>query len=474
MTNRRQFLPWAIWAVAATLLALGGSTHAEKRRFEQEREAHALRLSPATALRGLRAYLANDWDLLRAHSYASALLGRPYSSAYVKPRGDWEADFRAGVMPDPDAAPIASAGRPLIPYRDFWVEYPPGFFLFAVPPALVAPDAASYRITFSLLAAALLTAALVLVQALVTRLAGASRSAWLPAWAAVCVLALGPVVMNRSDAPVAFLVTAAVWAAVVGRPGLSGAALGLAIATKLLPVVLLPPLLLRWARGTGRPAAVRGLVAFGLAAIAPVLPFLATAGLSLSDALGYQSMRPLQIETSAAAVLGLLHAALGTPLRSIQSFGSLNLQGPGVGLATALTSIQMFVAVVGVWLWDRKADRDATDSASSILLPLTTLAALAACFVTAKVFSPQYLLWLLPLGVGLSRLAGRLSVLLLVACLLLSQLIFPISYDALSALAGWAFSLVAVRNILLVVWVGSLVGRLTAKAQAIVPSTRKS
>jgi hypothetical protein len=468
MTNRRAFLAWALWALAAAILALGGSTHAEKRRFEREHEAHALARSSATLLRAVRAYLANDWDLLRGHAYVSALLGRPYSSAYVRSRADWEAAFRAGVMPDPDAAPLVSPAHPLVPYRDFWVEYPPGFFLFAVPPALVTQEAASYRVAFSVFAAALLTAALILVQRLLARMGEQDRYIWLPAWAGLCALALGPVVMNRTDAPVALLVVAAVWAAVVGRPGLSGGALGLAIATKLLPVVLLPPVWRRWFQRRGPPVAARGLGMLLLAAFVPALPFLVMAGWALGDSLAYQWLRPLQIETSAAAVLGLVHAIFGTPLSSVQSFGSLNLVGPGVGVAAALTSLAMVVAVVGVWWWDRSRE-----SEPRVLLPLTAVAALVACFVNAKVFSPQYLVWVLPLGAGLSCLAGRRSLLLLVAAMLLSQLIFPISYEALSALAGWAFALVAVRNTVLALWVASLVGRLTAKAQASVPSTRK-
>src|ERR1700731_1144142 len=57
---------------------------------------------------------------------------------------------------------------------------------------------------------------------------------------------LGVVCTHRLDAVVSLLVCAAVWAASARRPGWSGAALGLAIATKLVPA-LLAPLLLAYA-----------------------------------------------------------------------------------------------------------------------------------------------------------------------------------------------------------------------------------
>jgi len=77
--------------------------------------------------------------------------------------------------------PAVPSARPLVPYRDFAVEYPPGFFLWALPPALITDDIDGYRLLFTLWMAALMTAALWLTMRIARRF-GASTNGDRGAW----------------------------------------------------------------------------------------------------------------------------------------------------------------------------------------------------------------------------------------------------------------------------------------------------
>ena len=71
---------------------------------------------------------------------------------------------------------------------------------------------------------------------------------------------------------------------------------------------------------------------------------------------------------------------------------------------------------------------------------------------TSKVFSPQFMIWLLPLAALLAtsrRVAGRVASCLVAAATLLSQLDFPSRYWDLVALHTGPIVLVSIRNLIL-------------------------
>src|SRR5581483_594735 len=79
----------------------------------------------------------------------------------------------------------------------------------------------------------------------------------------------------------------------------------------------------------------------------------------------------------------------------------------------------------------------------------TAAAASVATFVAfGKVFSPQYVIWLIPF-VPLVR--SRLASLLLVVVLVATQLYFPAHYSGLLDLRPWVTWLLLARNLVVVV-----------------------
>ena len=453
--------PWRVVLLVLALLTFGGLTHAGRRAVEREIADGTFGLTPRSALRGLRAYLTNEDDMQRCHAYAQAILGRSYRSYFVRSRAEWEPVFARGIHEDPDATPMVQSPAPLRPYQDFLLEYPPGFLLVLIPPALVAHTEDGYALGFKLEMAAswLLAVWIALRLARELGIAGDDQRR-IPTLFGVAILAIGMVATHRYDAFVAMCMLAAVLAAVRGRAGLAGLILGVGVAAKGVPLLLAPLLaLFVYERARDwRPAArfIGALLAIAGGALAATY---AAYGPGVLEAFAYHHDRPVQIESTPGALL-----AVGTWFRPgfvtvVHSFSSRNLRGPAVdavgGVAGAVTVLGLLAAVV--WLLVRlRAERDPQARLWTIIDGAVIL--LAGYVTLGKVFCPQYLVWPLPFAVLSSLRPGRgvarrrAGLALLVA----TQLIYPIAYGAVKALAPWATALVLARNLGVLVWAVTL------------------
>jgi hypothetical protein len=474
MTRVREMArQWRVVLLVLALLTLGGLTHAGRRGVEREIAAGTFRLTPRSLLHGLRAYLTNEDDMQRCHSYAQAILGRPYRSYYLHTRAEWEPIFARGIHLDPDETPMVEPSAPLRPYRDFLLEYPPGFLLVLIPPALVAHGEDGYALGFKLeMAASLLLAVWIALR--LAREAGvaAEDQRRIPTLFGLAILAIGVVATHRYDAFVAMCMLAAVLAAVRGRAGLAGLILGVSVAAKGVPLLLAPLLaLFVYERARDwRPAArfVGALVAVAGGALAAAY---AAYGPGVLEAFAYHRDRPVQIESTPGALL-----AAGTWFRPgfvtvVHSFSSRNLRGPAVdavgGVANAVTVLALLSMVV--WLLVRlRAERDPQTRLWTIFDGAVIL--LAGYVTLGKVFCPQYLVWPLPFAVLSSLRPGRgvarrrAGLALLVA----TQIIYPIAYGGVKALAPWATALVLARNVGVLVWAASLLRTAPVNAAATV------
>jgi hypothetical protein len=66
------------------------------------------------------------------------------------------------------------------------------------------------------------------------------------------------------------------------------------------------------------------------------------------------------------------------------------------------------------------------------------------------VFSPQYLVWILPLALLAALRRSRRSALLFIGLLATTQILYPFSYGALDRAESWVFPIVLFRNALLI------------------------
>jgi hypothetical protein len=337
-----------------------------------------------------------------------------------------------------------------VPYRDFAVEYPPGALPMFVLPALGnVGDSAGFRRSFETLMAAC-GSVLVIGVALALGALGARprRLYGGVALAAVAPLLVGSVVLTRFDLWPAALAVWAIAALLRGRLRLGHALLGVAIAAKIWPGVLLPLTVAHVWRTRGRREAFvcLGTVLVALAAI--VLPFVALAPGGVWDSVARQTTRPLQVESFGAALLVASHRVFGTSAAMVSSHGSQNLGGTAANVVGALQTIAQVVVLLAIWIVFARRTRSREELAQACA------AAVVAFVALGKVVSPQFMIWLIPF-VPLVR--KRAAAVLFVLALVLTQAWFPLRYwDYALHFNGTTTAIVLGRDVVLLALLGVL------------------
>ncbi|HUI37039.1 MAG TPA: glycosyltransferase 87 family protein, partial [Gaiellaceae bacterium] len=183
-----------------------------------------------------------------------------------------------------------------LPYRDVFVEYPPGAFAVFLPPTAFGAD--HYNAAFKTLMALCGAATIVLVALVLAELGASQRRIWIGVGLlALSPIALGPISLNTYDAWPALLTVLALWLLLRGWELPAFAVLGLAVSAKVYPLVLVP--LAGWfvwrRAGTRRTLLALGVLV--VVAAAAVAPFAAYAPHGVYESFHAQATRGLQIES---------------------------------------------------------------------------------------------------------------------------------------------------------------------------------
>lgn len=290
--------------------------------------------------------------------------------------------------------------------------------------------------------------AMALVDLAVLRmLLQARRSSGTSMGVALWILApalLGSVLWTRYD-----LIPAAFAAAAIRlRAGHISRAVsvGLGVGFKLWPVVALPAALIM---GRGRQRVL--VLAVPTAAVSFLLPaWLLNA--SLTTPLTWSAGRGLHIE-SVPASIALLRSVAGDRAEVEFRFGAWQLSGDlAGGLATGASVGMVLIVLLVAWTL-RKNVRRTPHADPELAAQLACVALLVGLLAVSKVFSPQYLVWVLaPIAVVLTdhRLARRrLIVTILTMACILTHAVYPLAYDAVLDQRPWALSLLFSRNLLI-------------------------
>jgi Glycosyltransferase family 87 len=341
-----------------------------------------------------------------------------------------------------------------VPYRDIPIEYPPAALPMFAMPAVGGATEATFRWRFQWLMA-LCGAGLIAVAGGTLRTLGVARRERfvLLAAAGLAPLLLGSVAFKRYDLWPALLASGSLLLYLRGRPRLGGALLGLAAAAKLYPAALVPLLVADVWRRRGREEALRSLAAVVAVFLACFVPFLAVAPHGTLRTFSIQVHRPLEIESLGAALLIAAHHLGLLSLSTVRSYGSVNLPPGGAESAGVVaTDVVELAALVWVWLacWRRRL------SPSGLATGAAAVVTMLVAF--GKVFSPQYLLWLMPFVILCDPRVRRPAVALLLASCLLTQAWVQHRFGLLERLGKPESVLVLVRD-LLVVGLAVLVAR---------------
>jgi Glycosyltransferase family 87 len=343
-----------------------------------------------------------------------------------------------------------------VPYRDFKIEYPPGALITFLVPVYLRKLAGYHGTYYDWFRVEILVIGLlsVLVMAWALAFLGVSRRR---AYAALCVAGLGPallgpIALSRYDYWPALFAVAAVAALVARRPALACGFAAVGTAAKVYPAVLVPLALIElWRRNGARGVAQGVAVAAGVLA-ALTVPLVAVAPHGVSWALHRQFTRPLQVESLGAAFFAAAHEVANVHLHVVKSFGSDNLVGSGPDLAVTLSSVATAVALLAVYMLYARSGR------SREQLVAAAAAAVTAYVAFSKVFSPQYLVWLLPVVPLVGGRRGLRAGALLVVVVGMTQIWEPYRYYGYyRSFAPWLTWLVIVRDVLVVALLAVLV-----------------
>lgn len=343
-----------------------------------------------------------------------------------------------------------------VPYRDFLVEYPPLALLpMLVPQLLNIVFGHSEPSYVGLFFAQNLLLCIATGWLLVKLAAEQSRLYARRAAIAYTVLAIAnsALLLQRYDIMPAFLTLLALW--MIDRPSVSGACLGLGVLAKLYPIVLIPMFAAFYWAQRQYSALVRFTAGAAIAAAVVMLPFASIGIGNLFGFLEYHKLRGLQIESVLAGLLLLGHQLGWTPVEVVLNYGAFHLNSPLANsiaqlLPVAFLSVSGLVFLLSLRrLWQGK----------SLVVPIVAI--LLTFVVTNKVFSTQYLIWILPFA----PLLRRSQVALFIAISVLSTLIYPHLYGRLLNLQGLAILVLNLRNLLTVGLLGWLLVELTDRVK---------
>lgn len=330
--------------------------------------------------------------------------------------------------------------RGKIPYRDFFIEYPPGSLLAFVPPALFSSNKVAYTGLFAIEMALFSVAALVLTALAARRLWGPGAYMVPALTFTVAAILLYELVLARYDAIVTLtLALSALCVALGGRYVLLAyASLGFGAAAKLVPALATLPL------ATLRRGAARGYGAFFAVLALFFTPPLLLASDGFIKSFAYQADRGLQVESLAASVL----LKLGWVSHTTFDYGAIEVRGRGVEFASSLsfplTAVLLLITALAMYR-EYRLGRLGLEQ-----YPRYAAALILAYMLGSRVLSPQYMLWLLPLVplVGKRFVKIGISAVFLAACG--ATRLVLIHYSDLVYLRFPGPDLLFLRNLLLV------------------------
>jgi hypothetical protein len=334
-----------------------------------------------------------------------------------------------------------------MPYRDFSMEYPPFSLLPMLLPAVVAGTAnkLAYVMAVVIENIAYILVSVVLVYRLLEGEFNRSRARRGGLQHLLLVGILGIILLWRYDAFVALLCVLSLSSFTREKMLAAGVWAGLAVAAKLIPLLLVAVLAGNLLARRRIPDLVRLGVGCGAALAAVFGPILLLAGGKALVFVTYHAQRGVQIESLHGGLLLLTQTLGGPAIRVVFNFGAFHLDSPWATALLPWTAplalLVIVAALVRAFVLLREQGGSARLTGSMIFLVLLVFT------LSNKVMSPQYLIWMVPFA---PFLRARQFALYAVICAL-TLLIYPLTYSHLLQMQAGSVLLLNVRNGLMIV-----------------------
>jgi uncharacterized membrane protein len=308
-----------------------------------------------------------------------------------------------------------------LPYRDFDLEYPPfALIAFILPRILtlgLTNNSYIYAFFFVIQNVFFSSINTILLLNIISKSNSQPHKILALIFYTLFAAIVSPVMLWRYDLFPTLLTVLALVTVISLRPTFAGIFLGFGIAAKLYPVILLPVFTVYYFANRS----YRAILNLWLGTVGTVflifLPFIITSHGKFFYFLTYHKERGLQIESFSAGIISLIHKFGFIEVKTIAGYGSRNIVSPLndiiLGLLPWLLIVLYSVMLINCFYRFRE-DRYDNQVVKNKSLVAYSLLALLIFIVTSKVFSPQYIVWIVPFA---ALLKPRQLILMLGICL---------------------------------------------------------
>lgn len=282
----------------------------------------------------------------------------------------------------------------LIPYKDYVFEYPPFSFVIFLIPRLFAWDETSFMFAYAIFAGLCYAGTSWLILDMVGDDQRTKRY--------VCLLLLVIPLMSlrfiitRNDIFACASMILALWLYKKDKVGLACIVLAVGTMIKLYPALMMVPIVCEYFSTKDYRKFLRCIVLFVSVCILINLPFMIIDFGTAFNYLSYHSDRNIEIESVISTPIFLAHLFGFTTIYSDWSSGSRNIVGEIPDMLSPYLFYVMAAAMVFVSVYVLyKFIRNRTDNNNFGLLCLSTLILILTFVTFNKVYSAQYMIWIL-------------------------------------------------------------------------------
>jgi len=384
-------------------------------------------------------------DLNTEYDYATRIV----QGGYLPPYPDYEAEY------DDTSQTIGHFVSHCLPYRDFNVEYPPLGMIFITLPRLADSAFNVYALAFAGEVFLFDLIGIFLLASLARKL---DSNPWKTLGIyTIALLAVGPLVVTRFDFIPAILTLLSIFFFVNRRSKTAWVFLAIATLTKIYPLIIAPVYFLIQLNRGQKKELFSGPAAFFITSAIITVPCILLSPGGFWHSFFYHAQRPLQIESTYASIVELLAAFKLLTVNFTVGFGSTNVTGFVPDLLAKISFGVMALSLLAIYLSVYRSLQKGKMNGQNLTIPADETAfAVKYCLMavlffilTCKVFSPQYIIWLLPLIPLVTQKSKNVIWMLFVLMGIITFLIFPQYYDELRVGSLRIVVMLVVRNMML-------------------------